>query len=136
MYRVITNSTCELHVHVGIGSAGFDLKILKKLMAALWTWKPQLQMLHPVEHTSPKNGLIFSKSLRCRGRMPPGGPSRDNDRWTKPCKTTKVSNHEALSMIFKTKAKEDLIYLLSYRETFTAYNMEYLLVRVGKYGSL
>lgn len=135
-YRVMTNSTCGLHVHVGNGSAGFDLKILKKLMAALWTWEPQLQMLHPVEHTSSMYGFIFSKPLRCRGGMPPGGPSRVNTRRTKPREIINVFNHEALSMIFKTKTKEDLIYWLSHPETYNAYKMEHLLVGVGKYGVL
>lgn len=131
-YRAMTNSTCGLHAHVGNGSASFDLTILKKLMAALWTWRPQLQILHPVERTSPEDGFIFSKPLRCRGGMPPGGPSRDNNRATKPRKIIKVSNHESLSMISKAKTEENLMYWLSHPETYNAYKMEHLLIEIGK----
>jgi hypothetical protein len=46
-FRVETNATTGLHVHVGEGADGYTLQSIKKLMAFLWTFEPQIDQLHP-----------------------------------------------------------------------------------------
>lgn len=46
-FRLETNSTTGLHVHVGDGADGYALQTLKKLMAFLWIFEPQMDQLHP-----------------------------------------------------------------------------------------
>ncbi|KAH6665091.1 hypothetical protein B0J14DRAFT_492769, partial [Halenospora varia] len=41
------SQTCGPHVHVGYGTKGVDGCQLKKLMASVWTFKPQLAQIHP-----------------------------------------------------------------------------------------
>jgi hypothetical protein len=46
-FRVHTNQSCGLHVHIGNGNEGFDLPTLQKLAAFLWCFESQLNQIHP-----------------------------------------------------------------------------------------
>lgn len=46
-FRVNSNQSCGLHVHVGDGVNGFDLPTLKSLLAMLWIFEPQIETIHP-----------------------------------------------------------------------------------------
>lgn len=46
-YRIAAIESGSVHVHVGDGMYGFTVSHLRKLMALLWTFEPQLDTLHP-----------------------------------------------------------------------------------------
>lgn len=126
-YRVMTNSTCGLHIHVGNCSSGFDLPTLKRLMANLWTYEPQIHTLHPHERTSGISGYVFSKPLRYNGAHQPHQPEVAN--FADPYRPT---NLEALTLVHKCKTKEELIYWLSNPAGYNAYKLENLLPIINK----
>lgn len=49
-YRIVTDESCGLHVHVGTGvpALGFETDVVRKLIATLWTFAPQLDKIHPM----------------------------------------------------------------------------------------
>lgn len=62
-FRVETNASTGLHVHVAEGADGYALQTVKKLMAFLWTFEPQIDQLHPNRRASDK-GKTWYESLR------------------------------------------------------------------------
>lgn len=60
-YRLISNTSCSTHVHVGNGTLGFTLPYLRNLMAMLWAFEPQLDTLHPNHRVGPTR---YNGSLR------------------------------------------------------------------------
>ncbi|RDW59524.1 hypothetical protein BP6252_12611 [Coleophoma cylindrospora] len=65
-YRMVVNSSCGLHVHVGNGLDGLNGTWLRNLMAVLWTFEPQLESLFPA-HRKPRpgQGAEFNFALSC-----------------------------------------------------------------------
>lgn len=59
-YRVRNNTTTGLHVHVGHGDFGFTFDNLKKLIAFLYTFEPQMSSLHPPDRLNNQ----FCRSMR------------------------------------------------------------------------
>lgn len=104
-YRLIANSTCRLHIHVGNWSSGVDLPTLKRLMANLCTYEPQIHTLNPCERTSENSENAFSKPLRYNGAQSPHEPRNAGFKVPKD-----PSNFEALALVHKCSTKEDLIY--------------------------
>ncbi|CZS90294.1 hypothetical protein WAI453_004237 [Rhynchosporium graminicola] len=54
-YRITTNRSCGVHVHVGKGNKGFTFEDIQNLLATLWTFEPQIETMHPkhrVENTT------------------------------------------------------------------------------------
>jgi len=47
-YRINCNRSCGLHVHVGNAMTGFSYEVIRNLMATIWTFEPQIDMLHPL----------------------------------------------------------------------------------------
>ncbi|KAF4632458.1 hypothetical protein G7Y89_g5674 [Cudoniella acicularis] len=83
-FIIETNETTGLHVHVRNGNSGFTFDSLRKLMAFLWAFTPQLESLHPFGRTggSTEEEINFSCSMReasgfatCRGQLKNGRPS-------------------------------------------------------------
>lgn len=46
-FRVLTNRSCGLHVHIGNGDSGFDLKTLRGLAVMVWAFEGVLREVHP-----------------------------------------------------------------------------------------
>lgn len=64
-HRLFVGESCGIHVHVGRGTQGFGLPVLKRTAAFLWVFDRQLGSLHPMErHT---NG--YSESMRKRANI-------------------------------------------------------------------
>lgn len=127
-YHVMVNSTCGLHIHIGNGSFAFPLRTLKPLMASLWTWEPQIHILHPALRTMPT--FTFGKSLRHNGTHPLHAlHCPPNTKFKDP---TAPTNNETVQQIYKCKTKEDLIYWLANSGGYNAYKMENLLPVIRK----
>ncbi|KAH7330150.1 putative amidoligase enzyme-domain-containing protein [Rhexocercosporidium sp. MPI-PUGE-AT-0058] len=65
-YRLFTNTSCSIHVHVGNGTNGFTVSHLRKLMAILWAFEPQFDSLHPHHRVGPTR---YSGSLREHSKL-------------------------------------------------------------------
>lgn len=64
-YRVHTNWSCALHVHVGESRRGFSLRTQQNLMATLLTFEPQFQKIHPSAFRgAPDNLYPYAPDLR------------------------------------------------------------------------
>lgn len=61
-HRLFPTESCGYHVHVGRGTEGFTLPVLKNIAAFVWTFELQLSSLHPRERHS--NGYACSMRLR------------------------------------------------------------------------
>ncbi|KAL2067452.1 hypothetical protein VTL71DRAFT_1877 [Oculimacula yallundae] len=46
-YRILTNRSCGVHVHIGKGMRGFRFEDIQNLLATLWTFEPVLETIHP-----------------------------------------------------------------------------------------
>ncbi|KAL2069525.1 hypothetical protein VTL71DRAFT_14204 [Oculimacula yallundae] len=55
-FKVLTNVTTGLHVHIGHGTASFSLRDVAKIMAFTYVFEPQLSSLHPLHRYSHKYG--------------------------------------------------------------------------------
>jgi hypothetical protein len=77
-FRVETNASTGLHVHVAEGADGYALQTVKKLMAFLWTFEPQIDQLHPNRRArlSEDDEKTWYESLR-RGSKLSGGKFTD-----------------------------------------------------------
>lgn len=126
-YRVIANSTCGLHIHVGNCASGFDLPISKRLMANLWTYEPQIHTLNSFERTSKNSEYAVSKPLRYNGAHSQHQPR--NAEFKDPKDPT---NFEALALVHKCSTQEDLIYWWANPAGYNVYEMENLLPVVKK----
>lgn len=60
-FKVNSNDSCGLHVHVGNEKQGFHVKTLRSLLATHWTFEPVLDKLHPKRRRDDGN---FGPSLR------------------------------------------------------------------------
>lgn len=69
-YRVRNNATTGLHVHVGHSNFGFTFDNLKKLIAFLYTFEPQMSSLHPPHRLnneycrSMRENCLFTKTYQ------------------------------------------------------------------------
>ncbi|OBT69463.1 hypothetical protein VE03_01181 [Pseudogymnoascus sp. 23342-1-I1] len=64
-HRLFATDTCGYHVHVGRGTEGFSLPVLKRIAAFLWVFENQLGSLHSKErHT---NG--YAQSMRKKANI-------------------------------------------------------------------
>ncbi|KAJ5051621.1 uncharacterized protein L3040_001396 [Drepanopeziza brunnea f. sp. 'multigermtubi'] len=61
-FKLITNSTCGLHVHVGHGQKGFTTSNVTRIIAFLYAFEPQLDTLHPLH----RYNNAYAKSMRDR----------------------------------------------------------------------
>jgi hypothetical protein len=119
-FRVETNATTGLHVHVGDGADGYALKTVKKLMAFLWTFEPQIDQLHPKRRAriSDNEAHTWYESLR-RGSILCGRRSLDESF---PMKVL-----DGLKIIFDTGDIDDLNTLMSPAYNKSAYKIEHLI---------
>jgi hypothetical protein len=62
-FRVETNTSTGLHVHAAEGADGYAFQTVKKLMAFLWTFEPQIDQLHPNRRASDEEKTWY-ESLR------------------------------------------------------------------------
>lgn len=62
-FKIIVNSTCGLHVHVGHGQKGFTNSNVKRIMAFMYAFEPQLDTLHPLHRLS--NEYCTTMRRRC-----------------------------------------------------------------------
>jgi hypothetical protein len=60
-YRINSNRSCGLHVHVGRGMTGFRYEVIRSLIATLYTFEPQLDTIHPFHR---RNNLAQCASFR------------------------------------------------------------------------
>lgn len=62
-FRLYVNETCGLHVHVGNGNRGFDLRTLKNFGSLIAVFERQLNSLHPPDRLDTKYakpvGMLF-----------------------------------------------------------------------------
>ncbi|PVH87356.1 hypothetical protein DL98DRAFT_354492, partial [Cadophora sp. DSE1049] len=65
-YRLISNTSCSIHVHVGNGTRGFTVPHIRSLMALLWTFEPQMDTLHPQHRVGPTR---YNGSLRKHSKL-------------------------------------------------------------------
>ncbi|KAI9051129.1 hypothetical protein LZ554_005231 [Drepanopeziza brunnea f. sp. 'monogermtubi'] len=61
-YRLATNTSCSVHVHVGNGDRGFTLEHLQNMMALFWVFEGQLDSIHPYHRV--KGTKTYSGALR------------------------------------------------------------------------
>jgi hypothetical protein len=48
-YKTDVNKTCAVHIHIGNSeNVGFDISVVRKLMAIIWAFEPHIEQLHPV----------------------------------------------------------------------------------------
>jgi hypothetical protein len=69
-FAVEVNASCDLHVHLGIGTSGFSLPCLKNLVRILYTFEPALASIHPanrVTHPRCTNLRLMTSGLFSRG---------------------------------------------------------------------
>jgi hypothetical protein len=76
-YLIAVNDTTGFHVHVGDGLAGFGFDTMRRLLAFLWAFEPQLSSLHPPHRfnaqwaRSLRYGSVYSRGfLDAQGRRP------------------------------------------------------------------
>lgn len=74
-YRIHTNESCGLHVHVGDEDKGLPLEVFRNLLAYIWSFEPQLSQIHPSHRLS--NSYCYSfGSLTELGKLHYGGHPR------------------------------------------------------------
>lgn len=118
-FRVETNATTGLHVHVGDGADGYTLSTMKKLMAFLWTFEPQIDQLHPNRRArlSEDAGETWYESLR-RGSHLSGRRSVDGSH---PLKVV-----DGLKFIYAAADLSDLDEMLRPNHKKSAYKIGHL----------
>lgn len=79
-FRVETNPSTGLHVHVAEGADGYALQKVKKLIVFLWTFKSQIDQLHPNRRAElcEDEGNMWHESLRPDSEVTGG---KYTDRW-------------------------------------------------------
>ncbi|KAH7346354.1 putative amidoligase enzyme-domain-containing protein [Rhexocercosporidium sp. MPI-PUGE-AT-0058] len=77
-FKILTNSSTGLHVHIGHGESSFSTHVVAKIMAFIYTFEPQISSLHPIHRYSHPYGKAmrhtchFSAEFqRVYGEMPP-----------------------------------------------------------------
>lgn len=114
-FRVNVNSSCGLHVHVGNGADGLALREVQNLMALLWTFEPQIHMLHPSGRTS-EGAALFCRSLR--------GKRKYFDRGL--LKWVMLTDAQAVARIYAMQSVGELVEWLAKRRFYHAYKLENL----------
>ncbi|RAL66764.1 hypothetical protein DID88_007547 [Monilinia fructigena] len=59
-YRNRCDLSADVHVHIGNGEKGFDIRIVRNLMAFLWTFENQIASMHDPHYMT---GMAFSKPV-------------------------------------------------------------------------
>jgi Putative amidoligase enzyme len=59
-FHLVVNSTCGLHVHIGVSDFGIPVHIVRKLIAFLYCFEPQINAIHP-QH---RHQLHYTLTLR------------------------------------------------------------------------
>jgi hypothetical protein len=118
-FRVETNASTGLHVHVGEGADGYPLQTVKKLMAFLWTFEPQIDQLHPNRRARLSNDdeLTWYESLR-RGSTLVERQSIDP--------SAQLTVVEGLNHIYKTDQISDLFNWMRPEYRKSAYHIGHL----------
>ncbi|PVH68781.1 hypothetical protein DL98DRAFT_629026 [Cadophora sp. DSE1049] len=55
-FKILVNTSCGLHVHVGHGKSGFSTYNIAKIMAFIYTFEPQISTLHPIHRYTHEHG--------------------------------------------------------------------------------
>ncbi|KAI1848493.1 hypothetical protein JX266_005799 [Neoarthrinium moseri] len=130
-YNIVSNYTCEVHVHVGrMDGLPFSLVTLKKLAMLLWLAEPVLRKVK--DPASPNFGHVYTWSSAAREHSRLAARLKDGKLSRHPCRpcdlggfdrvlrrhlmkpTAKVSaTHEALKLIASTQTHVQLGRLMS-----------------------
>ncbi|KAK0115261.1 hypothetical protein ONS96_013724 [Cadophora gregata f. sp. sojae] len=97
-YRLISNTTCSTHVHVGNGVQGFTVTHLRSLMALLWAFEPQLDTLHPQHRV---------------GRTRYNGSLREHSKLGLKLRAKGMKLRDGLRRIFRTEEINEIVDILS-----------------------
>ncbi|KAE9376848.1 hypothetical protein N431DRAFT_501630 [Stipitochalara longipes BDJ] len=65
-YRISCNRSCGLHLHIGNAMKGFSFQVVKNLMALLYTFEQQIDMMHPLHRC---NNLAMCPSFRVNSNL-------------------------------------------------------------------
>ncbi|KAH7403500.1 putative amidoligase enzyme-domain-containing protein [Cadophora sp. MPI-SDFR-AT-0126] len=101
-YRLISNTSCSTHVHVGNGIRGFTVPHLRNLMAILWTFESQLDTLHPQHRVGPTR---YNGSLRAHSYLGLQLQARG------------MNARDGLRRIFDTQEINEIVHMLSLPST-------------------
>ncbi|KAH6678450.1 putative amidoligase enzyme-domain-containing protein [Halenospora varia] len=100
-YRINCNESCGLHIHVGRERKNFDAVPLRNLMALLWSFEGQLDMIHPLHRV---DGDFCANFAGCTLGYQLGilGEDDSREKWK-----------QGLDEILRTKSRKDLLDLFS-----------------------
>ena len=132
-FRLHINESCGLHVHIGNGLSGFDLKTLRTLMAFLWTFEPVLCQIHPnrpfvdsgyddMYYPPLRRETALAKTWR--RPLPPNALDAENNLEDQPNRSA-LTVRQGLSAILQQDDIHSLTELLNTRKKL-AYNIKYL----------
>ncbi|ESZ93267.1 hypothetical protein SBOR_6367 [Sclerotinia borealis F-4128] len=60
VYRTHCDSSASIHIHIGNGQKGFDLRTIRNFMAFVWTFEEQIATIHPPHYMTDQ---AFSKPV-------------------------------------------------------------------------
>ncbi|KFY53144.1 hypothetical protein V496_07854 [Pseudogymnoascus sp. VKM F-4515 (FW-2607)] len=108
-HRLFVGKSCGYHVHVGRGTQGFSLPVLKRTAAFLWVFDRQLGSLHPMErHT---NG--YAVSMREKANI---------SRYASDLR-------EGIRAIYATQTARELVHLIHWTDDLEKFHNDDVFVR-------
>ncbi|KFZ09236.1 hypothetical protein V502_08854 [Pseudogymnoascus sp. VKM F-4520 (FW-2644)] len=108
-HRLFPTDTCGYHVHVGRGTAGFSLPVLKNIAAFLWVFERQLGSLHSEERHL--NG--YASSMRKKANI---------SRYAKDLR-------QGIREIYAASTARQLVFLIHWTDEFEKYENDDVFVR-------